>query len=129
VQERWFAKAYFVKPTLLVGLGTFWFLSGVIGLVSRAEAVATLTIVGVPAPLAQLAVVAGALVDVALAIAVAFRRTAGHGLIGMLLVSAFYLICGSAVRPDLWLDPLGPFLKVVPAALAAVAALAILDER
>ena len=129
VQERWFAKAYFVKPALLVGLGTFWLLSGVIGLVSRAEAVSTLTVVGMPTPLAQLAVVAGALVDIALATSVAFRRSAGHALVGMLLVSAFYLVCGSVVRPDLWLDPLGPFLKVVPAALAAAAALALLDER
>jgi hypothetical protein len=47
----------------------------------------------------------------------------------MLLVTAGYLIGASLVRPDLWLDPLGPLVKSIPAAFLALAALATLDER
>src|SRR5262249_3275819 len=32
VQERWFAKSYFLKPAVLVALAAYWLLSGAIGL-------------------------------------------------------------------------------------------------
>ena len=47
----------------------------------------------------------------------------------MLAATAFYLALGSALAPQLWLDPLGPFLKIVPVLLATLFTLAILDER
>lgn len=47
----------------------------------------------------------------------------------MLVVTAGYLIGGALVRPDLWLDPMGPLLKSIPAAFLALAALTTLDER
>ncbi len=130
VQERWFARSYFLKPAILVGLGLFWLLSGLIGLtVSFTPAVAVLTAVGVAPMLAKAAVIGGGLADMLLGSAVAFRLAAPWALRGMLLVSAAYLIGGTLVRPDLWLDPLGPLLKVIPSMLAALAGLAMLDER
>jgi uncharacterized protein YbjT (DUF2867 family) len=130
VQERWFARSYFLKPAILIGLGLFWLLSGAIGLsLGFTPAVAVLTDVGVAPALAKAAVIGGGLADMLLGSAVAFRRAAPWALRGMLLVSAAYLIGGTLVRPDLWLDPLGPLLKVVPGMLLAAAALAILDER
>ncbi|MDR3511478.1 MAG: DoxX-like family protein [Caulobacteraceae bacterium] len=81
-------------------------------------------------PLAAQAFVAlGSIVDIALGLAVCFRSTAARAMQGMLLVSAVYLVAGTALRPDLWADPLGPFVKTVPAAVLALAALALLDER
>ncbi|WP_158811477.1 SDR family oxidoreductase [Beijerinckia sp. L45] len=128
VQERWFAKSYFLKPLMLTVLFVFWLLSGLIGLTfGRAAAVAVL--VGVDPHLALGAVVGGSLVDIVLALAVAHRRLAPRALQGMLVVSAVYLVGGSILRPDLWLDPLGSFLKTVPAALLAACALALMDER
>lgn len=44
-------------------------------------------------------------------------------------MTAAYLMGATLFRPDLWLDPLGPLLKTLPAAAAALVALAILDER
>ncbi|RJF88832.1 SDR family oxidoreductase [Oleomonas cavernae] len=130
VQERWFAKAYFLKPAILAALGLFWFLSGLISLaVAFPEAASVLTLAGVSPPLAKGAVIVGAAVDMALGLAVAVRRWARPALQGMLLVSAAYLLGGTLVQPGLWLDPLGPLLKIVPAALLAAAALALLDER
>ncbi len=127
VQERWFARLYFVKPAALIALVVFWLLSGLIGFVAHDSAVCVLT--GWPMWLASTAVISGAIVDITLAGLVAFRRTAKIGLIGMLLVSAAYLLGGTLVRPDLWLDPLGPLVKVLPGAVLALAALGMLDER
>lgn len=130
VQERWFARAYFAKPAILTCLFVFWLLSGLIGLtVGLDEAVAVLTASGMDAGPAVGAVVGGSLVDIVLALLLIWRPTAGRALQGMLLVTAGYLIGGALVRPDLWLDPMGPLLKSIPAAFLALAALATLDER
>jgi len=130
VQERWFARTYFAKPAILACLCAFWLLSGLIGLtVGLSAAVAVLTASGMQAGLAAGAVVAGSLIDIVLALLLAWRPTAARALQGMLLVTAGYLIGGALLRPDLWLDPMGPLLKSIPAAFLALAALAMLDER
>ncbi|MFC4729037.1 SDR family oxidoreductase [Coralloluteibacterium thermophilus] len=129
IQERWFARAYFVKPLLLATLALFWILSGLIALGRGSDAVAVLAPSAFPAALAPLAVAAGAWVDITLGAAVCLRRTARAALLGMLAVTAVYLVGATLLRPDLWLDPLGPLLKTIPAGCAAVAALALLEER
>jgi uncharacterized protein YbjT (DUF2867 family) len=130
VQERWFARAYFAKPAILACLFAFWLLSGLIGLtVGLRDAIAVLTASGMESRLAAGAVVGGGLVDIALALLLVWRTTTGRALQGMLLVTAGYLIGGALVRPDLWLDPMGPLLKSIPAAFLALAALTTLDER
>lgn len=130
VQERWFARSYFAKPAILVCLFAFWLLSGVIGLtVGYGDALAVLAEAELPPAIASIFVVTGSLVDIGLALLLAWRPTTARALQGMLLVTAGYLIAGTVVRPDLWLDPMGPLLKSVPAAFLALAALATLDER
>lgn len=130
VQERWFARLYFLKPAVLACLFAFWLVSGVIGLtVGFPAAVATLTVAGVEHGPAVAAVVGGGVADIVLALLLAHRRTAALALKGMLLVTAGYLVGGAIVRPDLWLDPLGPLIKSIPAAVLALAALAVLEER
>ena len=47
----------------------------------------------------------------------------------MVLLSPAYLVAATALTPTLWLDPLGPLVKVVPSIVLALVALAILDER
>jgi len=47
----------------------------------------------------------------------------------MLIGTAFYLLIGTALAPPLWVDPLGPFLKIIPVLIATLLTLAILDER
>lgn len=130
VQERWFARAYFAKPAILVCLGAFWLLSGLIGLtVGFSDAVAVLTASGLDAGLATGAVIGGSLLDIALALLLAWRPSTASALQGMLLVTAGYLVGAALVRPDLWLDPMGPLLKSIPAAFLALAALTTLEER
>lgn len=130
VQERWFARAYFAKPLVLFCLFAFWLVSGLIGLtVGYDAAVKTLTVAGVEAGMATVAVVGGSVVDIALALLLTCRRTASLALKGMVLVTAGYMLGGAVVRPDLWLDPMGPLIKSLPAAVLALAALALLEER
>ena len=52
-----------------------------------------------------------------------------RALLGMLAVSAAYLAGGTMLTPGLWLDPLGPFVKVLPSMVLAGLAIAILEER
>jgi hypothetical protein len=58
-----------------------------------------------------------------------FRRTMPAAAIGMIGVTASYLLAGTLFTPGLWLDPLGPFVKTLPAAVLALVALAIRDAR
>jgi uncharacterized protein YbjT (DUF2867 family) len=130
VQERWFARLYFLKPAALVGQIGFWLVSGVIGLTSGfSSAVEVLTSGGMATPLAKVIVAAGAVADIGVAAAACFRSGAPWALRGMMLLCALYLMGGSVLRPDLWLDPLGPFTKVIPVALLALMTLAVMDER
>ncbi|MBB6252698.1 SDR family oxidoreductase [Nitrospirillum iridis] len=129
VQERWFAKSYFLKPAMLAMLSFFWIVSGLIGLLRVPQAAAVLTAAGLAPGYAAGAVLLGSAADMALGVGVLFRRRTKAALLGMVLVSVVYLAGGTLWRPDLWLDPMGPFLKTLPAAMLALAALAVLDDR
>jgi len=74
-------------------------------------------------------VLAGSAVDILLAGLVCLRRSAPLALKGMIVVSAAYLAGATLWRPDLWSDPLGPLVKVVPGAVLALALLGMMDER
>lgn len=129
VQESWFARLYLLKPVIIGTLALFWIASGMIGLARADAAGAVLTARGMAGDLAQIAVLAGSLVDIALGLAVLVRRAARTALVGMLVVTLVYIAGGSLVAPDLWLDPLGPLVKTIPAAVLALAGLAVLDDR
>ena len=129
VQERWFAQLFLLKPLIIITLSLFWLASGLIGLVEVEAARSVLVGRGQDATFASFAVILGALVDIALGTAMAFRRTMPAAAIGMIAVTGFYLAAGTAMTPDLWADPLGPFVKTIPAAMLALIALAIKDGR
>ena len=74
-------------------------------------------------------VIAGGLADLAIGIAIAFRRSARAGLYAALAISLFYAVAGTAVRPDLWIEPLGPMLKIWPIVALNLVALAMLKDR
>jgi uncharacterized protein YbjT (DUF2867 family) len=129
VQERWFAQLFLLKPLVIVTLSLFWLASGLVGLVEFEAARSVLVARGQDATFAGFAVILGALVDIALGAGMAFRRTMPVAAIGMIAVTGFYLAAGTAMTPDLWVDPLGPFVKTIPAAMLALVALAIKDGR
>ena len=46
-----------------------------------------------------------------------------------LAISLLYLIAATILVPDLWVDPLGPLLKILPIMMLNLMLLAILDDR
>jgi hypothetical protein len=129
VQERWFARLYLLKPVAYAIFVLFWFLTGVIALTAGWEQ-AVRTMVNSPAaPVAELTVIGGALADFAVAGLLLFRRTAKIGLIAAIGVTLAYVASGTALRPDLWADPLGPMMKVWPILALNLILIAMLDER
>lgn len=130
VQERWFARLFFVKPVLIVCLAFFWFTTGVIclgpgwrtGLAMMAEA-------GLAPTMAVVAIVGGSLCDMAVGIAIAFRRTVRLGLYAAIVVTLSYAVVGTWLLPSLWADPMGALLKIIPLIALHLAALAIIEDR
>lgn len=122
-QERVYARAQLVFPPALAVLAAFWILSGALGLL-RLEATAE----ALPAWLGRPAVALGALLDLAVGLALLFRRSMRPACLASLALSLAYLLCGSLLLPQLWLDPLGPLLKVFPT-MALALLLAALAER
>ena len=129
VQDRWFARSYLALPVVILGLSLFWLASGLIGLVQLPEATSVLTSRGIGDSTAIAAVVGGGLLDIALGLLILIRRYAKAACLGMILLSLGYLAAGTLLTPDLWADPLGPFVKVLPAILLAWITLGLLDDR
>jgi uncharacterized protein YbjT (DUF2867 family) len=129
VQERWFARLYFLKPAALLTLVVFFALSGLVGLLRLDAAASVLVEAGWPRGGARIAVAIGSVLDVVLAALLCFRNTARAALRGMIALSLLYLLAGTVSRPDLWLDPLGAFLKILPVIMLSTMALAVMDER
>lgn len=129
VQERWFGRLWLLKPLVVVTLAAFWIASGLIGLARFEAAASVLTARGVGAGAAGFAVAAGVGLDLALGLAVIVRGAMVWAAIGMIATTLAYLAAGTLLAPDLWADPLGPYVKTIPGALLALVALALADER
>jgi uncharacterized protein YbjT (DUF2867 family) len=130
VQERWFARLYLLKPVAIVGLAGFWIATGLVALgPGRAAAMAQLAATGFPPRAVELTVLLGALFDIVLGALLLVRKFARPVLIVMLVATPLYLLIGTWLAPQLWLDPLGPLVKIVPMLVAAMLTLAIVDER
>ncbi|MCV9964933.1 SDR family oxidoreductase [Pararhizobium sp. BT-229] len=129
VQERWFAQLYLAIPVVIATLSLFWLVSGLVGFANLGQAAAHLTDAGFGAGSAKAIVAAGAAVDITLAIAVLFRPLASKALVGMAAVTAGYLLAGTVLSPSLWADPLGPYVKTVPAAVLALVASSFTGSR
>jgi hypothetical protein len=69
------------------------------------------------------------MLDIALGLAVLFRAYARRACHAMIAVALGYLIFGTLLTPALWLDPLGPLVKVFPSIMLALATSAVLEER
>ncbi|PDT05540.1 oxidoreductase [Rhizobium chutanense] len=128
VQDLWFARLYLLKPLVIVGLSAFWLLSGLIPLLVPAQA-STHFLPFMPEAAATALTIITCLIDIALGAAVLVRPLAKRALLGMLAISLAYLAGGTLLEPALWLDPLGPLVKVLPSILLTLTALATLDER
>ncbi|CDZ61514.1 NAD-dependent epimerase/dehydratase [Neorhizobium galegae bv. orientalis] len=128
IQDLWFARLYLLKPAIILTLSLFWLLSGLIPLLDLSAAAAQFPPV-VPGSFAMAITVATCLLDILLGSAVLVRPHARKAMLGMILTSLAYLAGGSILAPQLWLDPLGVLVKVLPSIALTLVSLAILDER
>ncbi len=129
IQDRWFGRIWLLRPLLVGGLAAFWLASGAIALARPGEAAAVLAARGMAEAPAVALVLGGAAVDLALGALVLVKRAMPLAALGMLATSAAYLAGGTLLAPDLWADPLGPLVKVLPAMLPAATLLALAEER
>lgn len=128
-QERWFARMFLMLPVFIAMLSMFWLLSGIIGLCHLNEAMSVLTSRGAEGQSAQAAVIVGGVADISLGLAILFRSWTRLAAAGMLVVSVGYLIGGAILAPDLWADPMGPMVKVLPSMVLALIPLMFLEDR
>jgi hypothetical protein len=130
VADRWFARLFWLKPLSVAALALFWVASGVVALgPGRAAALGHLTAAGFPSAWINPVLIGGALFDGILGLLLLVRVAARPVLQIMLAATVVYLAVGTSLVPQLWADPLGPFLKVIPLLVATLFTLAIMDER
>lgn len=129
VEDRLFARMALLTPIIIATLIAFWFLSGVIGFVRITAAAQVLQDVGWPYALAVASVLFWAVVDIAIAAAFAYRPYAKLACWLAIGVSLFYLAASTLFVPHLWLDPLGPLIKVIPSITLALVARIALETR
>ena len=130
IQERWFGRLYLLKALAFGGLALFWIASGLIAATSGFPAARDLLAQhGWPQTAAAAFVLLTSLLDVAIGAAIAWRPTASRALIAAFITSCAYLAGASVTTPELWLDPLGPLVKVGPALILTLVAYALSPER
>ena len=126
LQERWFARLYFLMPVTIAVLAAFWVLTGVIALLNFDESI---RMSGLSEVASRIALVSGSVVDVTLGGAILYRPWSKMACWSMAAVTSVYLVVGSVFRPDLWSDPLGPLLKAVPILVLVLVAALFVEDR
>lgn len=129
VEDRLFARMALLMPAIIGVLFCFWLASGLIGLWKVDTAARVLEDAGWPAAWAVASVVLWSGVDIVIAALVLIRKYAAVACLAMVGVSAIYLAAATITVPDLWADPLGPLIKIVPGMMLALVARAALETR
>jgi hypothetical protein len=130
VQERWFAAMYLLKPITFVVLCLFWVSTALVSMgPGWGYGIGLMHEGGVEGTMAALTVIGGALADLAIGLAIAYRPTSRYGLYAAIAISFVYAVIGTVLVPRLWADPLGPMLKIWPIIVLHFVALAILKDR
>ncbi|KIC10703.1 oxidoreductase [Leisingera sp. ANG-M1] len=128
-EQRLDARMALLMPVAVAVLSLFWLASGLIGLWQLEAAADVLRSKGWGSFLAGASVVFWSFVDIALGLAVLWRLWAARACLGMVAVSLIYLLFASVITPEMWADPLGPLVKVIPGILLALITLQLLEER
>lgn len=127
-QERLSARASLAYPVMVITLSLFWVVSGVVGLIQKDVASATL-VDTLPAPIVTFAVIGGAIADILVGALIAFRPTVRLGCFVSLVLAGSYLLGSAILTPHLWADPLGPMVKIFPALALALGVMALSEDR
>ena len=128
-EQRLDARMALMMPVAVAVLSLFWLTSGLIGLWQLEAAANVLLAKGWGSFLAKASVVFWSIADIALGMAVLWRPWAARACLGMAGVSLFYMLAASVFTPEMWTDPLGPLVKVLPGVLLALITHQLLQER
>ena len=128
-QDRSFAGDFLMLPLAIATLALFWTTSGLIALANPDAAIFVLTDRGGPAALAAALVWAGTFADILLGLMILWRPRARQAALGMVGLSLAYVVGSLVTAPDLWADPLGPKLKVLPGNVLALWVWLALEDR
>lgn len=128
VADRWHARLQFVRPLSIVVLGLFWIVTGLVTVGPGWRAAVLLLLQagfgGLSGPVAFW----GGAFDVALGLALFVRPWTRAVAVLMCLVTVGYLVSATIWAPAYWIDPLGPWLKVIPM-MALCLFVAATDDR
>ncbi|HYD86439.1 MAG TPA: SDR family oxidoreductase [Vitreimonas sp.] len=128
-QERLYAACYFLPP-LVIGVTAIFFIeTGVASLTFGYGIGVELLERGGLGALSGPSVIAGGLADIVTGFAILWRRTVKLGLYAAIAVSLFYFVAGTLLLPELWLDPIGPMMKIWPLIVLNVVGLAMVRDR
>ncbi|WP_425982839.1 SDR family oxidoreductase [Brevundimonas sp. TWP1-2-1b1] len=114
VQDVWHARLWFVRPVSILTLGLFWLITGLIGFGPGWDRAVAILHEGGYGRMAGPIAWWGALLDVVLGLMLFVRPWTARVAIFMCLATVGYLIAGTTSLPHYWIDPLGPWLKVLP---------------
>jgi len=127
--DRWHARLSLLYPVAVAALFVLWLAGGLVGLARLDDAAALLETAGIQSAIAHSLVIAGSLADLAIAAGLLFRPALKYALGGGTALAAAYAVGATIVRPDLWLDPLGSMVKVLPVIALSLLCLAMAEER
>lgn len=128
-QDRLQARMALLMPLVVLVLFLFWLGSGIVGIWSFDDATGVLTQAGWSPGASTAAVMFWSLVDIAIALSLLWRNFASKACSAMIFVSIIYLVAATMVSPELWADPLGPLLKILPGIPLALTARVLLETR
>ncbi len=128
-EHRLAARMSLLMPLVIAVLSLFWLLSGLFGLIGVSAATAVLTGAGWSTAAAIASVVFWSIVDITLGLAILWRPWAARACLLQAAVALFYLLAASLAVPGLWLDPLGPLVKILPAMTLSLVAWPLLQSR
>ena len=127
-QERTYGRVQLIYPLLIAALSLFFVVSGVIGIL-QFDSAKTVLAGRVSDETAAFLVAGGAILDILLGALIVFRPATRIAALGMVGLSIAYLVSGAVLTPSLWIDPLGPLVKIVPVTALALAAAFFTTDR
>ncbi len=114
VQDVWHARLWFVRPISILTLGLFWLITGLISFGPGWDRAVAILHEGGYGRMAGPIAWWGALLDVVLGLMLFVRPWTARVAMFMCLATVGYLTAATLSLAHFWIDPLGPWLKVLP---------------
>ena len=127
--DRQMARMALLMPVTLATLLVFWLTSGVIGFLNMDAAILVLTNAGWSEEIAKISVGLFSATDIGVGLMLLWRKIARLSCVLMIVIGLFYLAASTFIAPQLWFDPLGPLVKIVPAIMLAALGRVLLEAR